>query len=102
MTRATLAHVAIAAVLLTLVACAAKPRRTPYSITMEDATVTAGVKTALLNDPVIGALKIDVHSLDGVVTLSGRVPTRDQEAAAIQLARKVQGVKDVKSEIVIE
>ena len=65
--------------------------------TIDDATITTRVKTSLLNDPQVGGLRIDVDTFKGVVTLSGRVKTKDEEAKAIALARKIGGVTDVKS-----
>jgi hyperosmotically inducible protein len=70
--------------------------------TIDDATVSTRVKTALLNDPVVGGLRIDVDTFKGVVTLSGRVRTKEDEAKAIELARKVGGVADVKSSLLIQ
>jgi osmotically-inducible protein OsmY len=60
------------------------------------------VKTAFINDPVVGALRIDVDTFKGVVTLSGRVKSKDEEAKAIALARTISGVTDVKSTLQIE
>lgn len=65
--------------------------------TIDDAGITAQVKTALLNDPDVGGLRIDVDTSKGLVTLSGVVKSKDEEAKAIAIARKVDGVKDVKS-----
>ena len=65
--------------------------------TIDDATITTRVKTALLNDPTVGGLRIDVDTFKGVVTLSGAVKTAQEEQTAIALARKVSGVLDVKS-----
>jgi hyperosmotically inducible protein len=70
--------------------------------TIDDATVSTRVKTALLNDPLVGGLRIDVDTFKGVVTLSGRVKTKEEEAKAIELARKVGGVADVKSSLLIQ
>ena len=70
--------------------------------TIDDATVTTRVKTSLLNDPVVGGLRIDVDTFKGVVTLSGRVKTKEEEARAIELARKIGGVTDVKSSLQIQ
>jgi osmotically-inducible protein OsmY len=70
--------------------------------TIDDATITTRVKTALLNDPDVGVLRIDVDSFKGVVTLSGRVKTKEEEAKAIALARKISGVTDVKSTLQIQ
>lgn len=65
--------------------------------TIDDATITTRVKTALLNDPDVGGMRIDVDTTMGVVTLNGVVKSKDEEAKAIAVARKINGVKDVKS-----
>lgn len=70
--------------------------------TIDDATITTRVKTSLLNDPDVGGLRIDVDTFKGVVTLSGRVKTRAEEAKAVALARKIDGVADVKSTLQVE
>ena len=70
--------------------------------TMDDATITTRVKTVFVNDPVVGALRIDVDTFKGVVTLSGRVKSKAEEQKAIDLARTVKGVVDVKSTVTIE
>jgi osmotically-inducible protein OsmY len=70
--------------------------------TIDDATITTRVKTSLLNDEQVGGLRIDVDTFKGVVTLSGRVKSKDEEARAIALARKIGGVTDVKSTLQIQ
>ena len=65
--------------------------------TIDDATITTRVKTALLNDPQVAGLKIDVDTTKGIVTMSGIVRSRDEEQRAVQIARGVPGVEDVKS-----
>jgi osmotically-inducible protein OsmY len=70
--------------------------------TIDDATITTRVKTAFVNDPTVGALRIDVDTFKGVVTLSGRVKSKQEEAQAIALAKKIRGVVDVKSTLQIE
>lgn len=70
--------------------------------TIDDATITARVKTAFVNDRDVGAMRIDVDTFKGLVTLSGRVKSKDEETKAIALARKIKGVADVKSTLVIE
>ena len=70
--------------------------------TIDDATITTRVKTSLLNDPDVGGLRIDVDTFKGVVTLSGRVKSKDEEAKAIALARKISGVSDVKSTLLVQ
>ncbi|HEY7444986.1 MAG TPA: BON domain-containing protein [Vicinamibacterales bacterium] len=65
--------------------------------TIDDATITTRVKTALINAPDVGALSIDVDTFKGVVTLSGRVKTQDEATRAMGVARGIDGVRDVKS-----
>lgn len=64
--------------------------------TIDDTTITTRVKTAMLNDPAVGGLRIDVDTFKGVVTLSGRVKTQAEKDQAIALARKIDGVVEVK------
>jgi hyperosmotically inducible protein len=70
--------------------------------TRDDLTVSAHVKTALLNEPRIGALRLGVETFQGVVTLSGTVPTAADVDRAIAAARKVRGVRDVKSSLKVQ
>jgi hyperosmotically inducible protein len=70
--------------------------------TIDDATITARVKTALLNDPQVGGMKIDVDTTLGVVSMSGIVKSRAEEQRALQLARGIPGVKDVRSTLQVE
>ena len=67
----------------------------------DDLTITARVKTALLNEPDIAAPRIDVQTVNRVVTLSGRVASKQEEQRAIQVARSTAGVVEVKSTLQI-
>jgi len=69
--------------------------------TIDDTTTTTRVKTALLNDPAVGGLRIDVDTFKGVVTLSGRVKNQTEKDQAVALARKVDGVSEVKDALQI-
>ena len=60
-----------------------------------DAAVTTAVKSKFLADSSTPGLKIDVDTKDGVVTLSGTVPTRAEADRAASLARDTSGVKRV-------
>jgi osmotically-inducible protein OsmY len=70
--------------------------------TIDDATITTRVKTALLNDPDVGGLRIDVDTFKGVVTLSGAVKSVAERDKAIAIARRIGGVTDVKSTLQIQ
>jgi osmotically-inducible protein OsmY len=65
--------------------------------TIDDASITTRVKTALLNDLAVGVQRIDVDTFKGVVTLSGVVDSPADRDKAIEIAKKVEGVRDVKS-----
>ena len=64
--------------------------------TIDDTTITTRVKTAMLNDPQVGAMKIDVDTYKGVVTLSGRVKNQTEHEQAVAIARRTSGVVEVK------
>jgi osmotically-inducible protein OsmY len=70
--------------------------------TIDDGTITTRVKTALLNDPDVAGLKIDVDTFKGVVTLSGGVKSATERDEAVAIARKISGVTDVKSTLQIQ
>ena len=68
---------------------------------LDDTTITTRVKTAMLNDPTVGGLRIDVDTFKAVVTLSGRVKSQAEHDQAIALARRVNGVGEVKDALQI-
>ena len=67
-----------------------------------DAATTASVKTALIAEPNLSALKIDVDTVNGVVTLNGTVENADQKARAISIAQGVNGVASVKDNLMMK
>jgi len=68
---------------------------------IDDATITAEVKTRLLDDPLVKGLKIDVDTREGIVFLTGSVGSQKESARAIEIARATNHVKDVKPNIVV-
>src|SRR5262245_15318798 len=67
-----------------------------------DATVTTSVKNKLAADPTTSAARINVDTSNGVVTLSGAVPTTAEKAEAERIARNTQGVTKVVNNITVE
>jgi osmotically-inducible protein OsmY len=67
-----------------------------------DAAITAAVKVKLAADAEISALKIDVDTKDGVVTLSGSVTSAALTEKASTIAKSVAGVKEVKTNLRVE
>lgn len=68
---------------------------------VESAQTAARVMTALVNDPDLGTLPIDVRVNAGVVRLSGRVRTPAEAARALELAGAVPGVTRVDSRLLV-
>ena len=66
-----------------------------------DARTAVRVRTAFVNDAVLGLLPIDVRARDGVVTLRGTVRLPEEVDLALALARDVDGVVRVESELEI-
>jgi hyperosmotically inducible protein len=62
---------------------------------VDDATITASVKSTLVADKAANLTRVDVDTNRGVVSLNGVVESADQKARAEQLARRVDGVKNV-------
>lgn len=62
---------------------------------VNDAAITGKVKAAVMAEPGISSLKINVDTKDGVVTLNGKIDTQEHKDRAIQVAQSVDGVKSV-------
>jgi len=69
---------------------------------MSDTVITTKVKADLAADPGVKALDVHVETVKGVVMLSGFVPSKAEADKAVQLARGVKGVNEVKSSIQIK
>jgi osmotically-inducible protein OsmY len=68
---------------------------------VDDAGISAKVKTKLAADTETSAIKIGVDTVNKVVTLSGAVPTDREKAKAEQIARNTEGVTQVVNNITI-
>jgi len=64
-----------------------------------DAGISSAVKAKLMADDTVKADSIEVETQGRVVTLSGRVSTKEQEAKAIKIARGTRGVTLVESRL---
>lgn len=67
----------------------------------DDVAITTSIKTKLFRQSELNAFKIDVDTYDGIVTLYGSVPTRNEEQIAINLARNTEGTHSVISRLTI-
>lgn len=66
---------------------------------IDDAAITASVNASLAKDPDLSALKIDVDTRSGVVTLSGPAPSAAAKDRATSLAQAVDGVSGVNNNL---
>jgi hyperosmotically inducible periplasmic protein len=74
-------------------------QQTTVGNTIDDTTITAKVKAALVGNPTTKALEIKVTTSHGVVELSGFVDSNEVKDTAAQVASSVQGVKGVDNEL---
>lgn len=78
-----------------------EPDRTMGTV-MDDAGITAAVKTKLLADPMVSGLKIDVDTRAGVVYLTGdNMKNQGAIDQAMKLAKGTSGVKTVESKLAV-
>jgi osmotically-inducible protein OsmY len=84
-----------------LAACAGTAKESSTGDYIDDTVLTSRVKSALLNDPAVSGVAINVETFKGTVQLAGFVKTVAERNRAVQLARAVKGVKQVKNDILI-
>jgi osmotically-inducible protein OsmY len=68
---------------------------------VDDAVLTATIKTRMTADGRISPTRVNVDTLNGEVTLKGEVPTQEEKDAAEEVARKVEGVTNVSNQITV-
>jgi hyperosmotically inducible protein len=66
-----------------------------------DARITSEVKLKFAADDTVKALNIDVDTSNGIVTLNGSVNSRNELEQAVRLAKQVDGVKQVKTNLTV-
>jgi hyperosmotically inducible periplasmic protein len=99
--RSLLTATVMAMILILGTACSVTRGQQTVGEYVDDAAITAGVKTRLLDDPGVGGLSITVETMDGEVMLSGFATTAKEKNDAERIARRVDGVRTVKNGIVV-
>lgn len=100
MTRKTsLAAVAASLVFLAVSGCAVSRGQETVGAYVDDAGITAIVKSRFFEDKDVAGSSISVETLNGTVMLSGFAKSATERSTAERLAREVKGVKAVKNEI---
>lgn len=68
---------------------------------IDDATITAQVNANLAKDPDLSAVKINVDTVNGKVTLNGPAPSTVARDRAETIAKAVTGVTAVNNQLVV-
>ena len=68
---------------------------------IDNATITAQVDAGLAKDPDLSALKINVDTVNGKVTLNGPAPSTVARDRAETIAKSVTGVTSVNNQLVV-
>ena len=92
MTRAVKTLAVMVAIVSVLSGCRAMTGKTARQ-TVDDASITASVKSKLVADKAANLTRVDVDTNNGTVYLNGSVETAEQKAKAAQLAWQAKGVK---------
>jgi BON domain len=83
-------------------ACAATPTRESTGGYVDDSTITAKIKSDLLQDNKLSAADIHVKTYKGVVELSGFVNGKSEIVEASQVAGQVSGVTSVHNNLIVK
>jgi len=69
---------------------------------VDDSVITGKVKAAVLEEPTLKSAEINVETFKGVVQLTGFVSSRAAIDKAVEVARRVEGVKSVKNDMIVK
>ncbi len=81
---------------------ASAPKKESAGEYVDDATVTAKVKAAVLGEATLKSAEINVETYKGTVQLSGFVRSRADIDRAVQVARGVKGATSVKNDMIVK
>ncbi|HXH85071.1 MAG TPA: BON domain-containing protein [Candidatus Tectomicrobia bacterium] len=101
MTRGLKTLAAVLVILTVAVGCRATTGKTAGQ-NIDDATITAAVKSRLVADKATNLTKVDVDTNNGTVYLNGTVETAEQKSRAEQLAWQASGVKSVVNNLQVQ
>lgn len=89
--------------LVTLLAgCTSTSTRESTGQYIDDSVITSAVKGELYSDPDFKVGQISVETYKGVVQLSGFVNSAQAASKAVELAKKVKGVRSVNNSLIVK
>ena len=78
------------------------PPKTTVGTELDDSVVTARVKSALLADPGVKSFDFKLETRKGEVQMSGFVDNQTQIDRAIEIARGVEGVRNIDNKVSVK
>ncbi len=100
-TSSAIAASLTALILLTTTGCAVTRGQESVGAYVDDTAITTAVKARFVENKLVDAVSISVETLNGTVMLSGFAKNIDEKTTAEALARKVNGVRVVRNEIIV-
>lgn len=91
----------LAAMVFVLAACSTTAGQTTGRY-IDDSVITTKVKAAIFEDKTLKTTEISVETYKGEVQLSGFVKNKDAIPLATRVARSVEGVKNVKNDLIVK
>jgi len=97
--RRSTAAVFLAFSLTAVAGCAANLAQQSAGEYIDDAVITTKVKAAILDQPALKSSEISVDTFKGAVRLRGVVASQSTIDKAVEIARRVNGVRLVRNEM---
>lgn len=87
---------------ISLAGCAGSKKHESTGEYFDDMVLSTKVRASILGDSRLKVLQIDVETFKGIVQLSGFVDSADAANRAVELARRVRGVKMVNNSLIVK
>ena len=100
--RAAIRTVAITMMLVLATAACQSMTGKSAGTSVDDATITASVKSKLVAEKAANLTRVDVDTNNGTVYLNGTVESPEQRSRAEQLAWQAKGVKSVVNNLQVQ
>lgn len=91
----------VAVLAASLSACSVMRDQQTVGSYVDDAAITAEIKSKMAADKDVAATSISVETMNGVTQLSGFAKNQAEKERAASIARAAKGVKDVRNDIVV-
>jgi osmotically-inducible protein OsmY len=83
-------------------ATASSSNKEKAQVYVDDSVITAKVKAAVFEEASLKSAEINVETNKGIVQLTGFVRSRTDINKAVEVARRISGVKSVKNDMIVK